>query len=98
VGQKQRRVISQHPFSARGLRSTKPHKYTTSALRRQRADARSDIPPPAAMGMHAFLKNILKLTNSLLLVLGLFMGLFSLYLTLQFRKERRATEAGRGDV
>jgi len=46
------------------------------------------------MGMHAFLKNILRLTNSLLLVLGLFMGLFSLYLMLQFRKERRASEAG----
>jgi len=44
------------------------------------------------MGVHHFVKNLLKFTNAILLVLGLFMGIFSLYLLLQFKKEERARE------
>ena len=45
------------------------------------------------MGMHSFLKNVLKFTNAVLLVLGLFMSLFSLYLLLRFKKEVKEKEA-----
>jgi|AntAceMinimDraft_5_1070358.scaffolds.fasta_scaffold64050_2 hypothetical protein len=43
--------------------------------------------------MQSFLKNVLKLSNALLLLLGLFMSLFSLYLLLRFKKETREKEA-----
>eukprot|EP00740_Mantoniella_antarctica_P008800 CAMPEP_0181372486 /NCGR_PEP_ID=MMETSP1106-20121128/14759_1 /TAXON_ID=81844 /ORGANISM="Mantoniella antarctica, Strain SL-175" /LENGTH=209 /DNA_ID=CAMNT_0023489897 /DNA_START=143 /DNA_END=769 /DNA_ORIENTATION=+ len=45
------------------------------------------------MGMQSFLKNVLKLSNAVLLLLGLIMSLFSLYLLLRFKKETREKEA-----
>lgn len=85
-----RRAESAAPF---------PHNYRRHPGLRKSNSPRPSLslgspPHPAAeMGMHSFLKNVLKFTNAVLLLLGLFMSLFSLYLLLRFKKEVKEKEA-----